>query len=54
MILVSLVDFVSKIRWEYNRTDGPLKILHTGVPLILLGRQQYQCHQGKDISYKKK
>ena len=20
----------------------------------MLGRQQYQCHQGKDISYKKK
>ena len=25
MILVTLVDFVSNIRWEYNRTDGPPK-----------------------------
>ena len=56
---MTLVDFVSKekkfnIRWEYNRTDDPLKIPYTGIPFILLGRQQYQCHQGKDINYKKK
>ena len=59
MILVTLVDVASKakkinIRWEYNRINGPLKILYTGIPFILLGRQQYQCHQGKDINYKKK
>ena len=44
MILVTLVDFVSKekkinIRWEYNRTDDPLKIPYTGIPFITLGRQ---------------
>ena len=59
MILVTLVDVASKakkinIRWEYNRIDGPLKIPYTGIPFILLGRQQCQCHQGKDINYKKK
>ena len=59
MILVTLVDFVSKenkfnIRWEYNRIDDPLKIPYTGIPFILLGRKQYQCHQGEDINYKKK
>ena len=40
--------------WEYNRIDDPLKIPYTRIPFILLGRQQYQCHQGKDINYKKK
>ena len=59
MILVTLVDFVSKekkfnIRWEYNRIDHPIKIPYTGIPFILLGRQQYQRHQGKDTNYKKK
>ena len=59
MILVTLVDFVSKekkfnIRWEYNRIDDPIKIPYTEIPFILLGRQQYQCHQGKDTNYKKK
>ena len=59
MILVTLVDFVSKekkinIRWEHNRIDDPLKIPYTGIPFILLGRQEYQCHQGKDFNYKKK
>ena len=59
MILVTLVDFASKAKkinicWEYNRIDDPLKIPYTGIPFILLGRQQYQCHQGKDINYKKK
>ena len=58
MILVTLVDVASKakkinIRWEYNRINGPLKILYTGIPFILLGRQQYQSHQGEDINYKK-
>ena len=59
MILVTLVDFLSKekkinIRWEHNRIDDPLKIPYTGIPFILLGRQEYQCHQGKDFNYKKK
>ena len=57
MILVTLVDVISKkinVRWEYNRTDDPVKIPYTGIPFVMLGRQQYQCHQGKDISYKKK
>ena len=59
MILVTLVDFVSKekkinIRWEYNRINELIKIPYTGIPFILLGRQQYQCHQGKDTNYKKK
>ena len=59
MILVTLVDFGSKektfnIRWKYNRIDDPLKIPYTGIPFILLGRQQYQCYQEKDINYKKK
>ena len=59
MILVTLVDAVSKekkfnIRWEYNWIDDPLKVPYTGIQFILLGRQQYQCHQGKDINYKKK
>ena len=45
MILVTLVDVASKakkinIRWEYNRINDPLKILYTGIPFILLGRQQ--------------
>ena len=42
------------VRWEYNRIDDPVKIPYTGIPFVMLGRQQYQCHQGKDISYKKK
>ena len=59
MILVTLVDFVSKekkinIRWEYNRIDELIKIPHTGIPFILLGRKQYQCHRGRDTNYKKK
>ena len=59
MILVTLVDFVSKekkfnIRWEYNRIGDPIKIPYTEIQFILLGRQQYQCHQGKDTNYKKK
>ena len=59
MILVTLVDFGSKektfnIRWKYNRIDDPLKIPYIEIPFILLGRQQYQCHQEKDINYKKK
>ena len=59
VILLTLIDFVSKekkinIRWEYNRIYHPLKIPYTGIPFILLGRQEYQCHQGKDISYKRK
>ena len=56
LILVTLVNFISKakIRYEYNRIDDPLKISSTGIPFILLGRQQYQCHQGKGINYKKK
>ena len=57
MILVTLVDFVSKkinIRWEYNKIDDPLKITFTEIPFIQLVRHQYQCHQGKDINYKKK
>ena len=59
MILVTLVDAVSKekkfnIRWEYNWIDDPLKVPYTGIQFILLGRRQYQCHQGKDINYKKK
>ena len=56
MILVTLVNFISKakIRYEYNRIDDPLKISSTGIPFIILGRQQYQCHQGKGINYKKK
>ena len=59
MILVTLVDFVSKekkfnICWGYNRIDDPLKIPHIGIPFIMLGRQQCQCHQGNDIYHKKK
>ena len=59
MILVTLVDFVSEekksnICWEYNRIDAPLTISYTGIPFILLGGQQDQCHQEKDINFKKK
>ena len=59
MILVTLVDFASKakkinIRWEYNRIDDPLKIPYTGIPFILLGRQQYQYHQAKILTIKRK
>ena len=43
-----------KNRWKYSRIDDPLKIPYTGIPFILLGKQQYQCHQRKDINYKKK
>ena len=42
------------IRWECNKIDDPLKITFTEIPFIQLGRHQYQCHQGKDINYKKK
>ena len=57
MILVTLVDFISKkinVCWECNRIDDPVKISYKGISFVMLGRQQYQCHQGKDISYKKK
>ena len=43
-----------KNRWKYSRIDDPLKIPYTGIPFILLGKQQYQCHQRKYINYKKK
>ena len=32
----------------------PLKIEYTGVQFILIGKQRYQCHQGKDMNQKKK
>ena len=46
--------FIPTFRWGYNRTDDPLKIPYTGISFVLLVRHQYQCHQGKDIKYKKK
>ena len=42
------------IRWEYHRDYDPLKIDYTGIPFILIGKQRYQCHQGKDMNQKKK
>ena len=41
-------------RWEYHRDDYPLKIDYTVVPFILIGKQRYQCHQGKVMNQKKK
>ena len=34
--------------------DDPLKIDYAGVPFILIGKQRYQCHQGKDMNQKTK
>ena len=42
------------VRWEYHRDDDSLKIEYTGVSFILIGKQRYQCHQGKDMNRKKK
>ena len=50
----AFIMFIPTFCWGYNRTDDPLKIPYTGIPFVLLVRHQYQCHQGKDIKYKKK
>ena len=42
------------VRWEYHRDFDPLKIDYTGVPFILIGKQWYQCHQGKDMNQEKR
>ena len=45
---------IKNVRWEYHRDDDRLKIDCTGVSFILIGKQRYQCHQGKDMNQEKK
>ena len=39
-----------KIRWEYQLVTDPAPLQFTGVLFILIGRRDYQCHQGKDFN----
>ena len=59
MILVSLKDVLSdgkapKLRWEYAAKSDLLPIPYTGSSYLFLGKQEFNCHQGKDLHLNKK
>ena len=43
-----------RLRWEYKAQNDLLPIPLTGSPYIMLGKQEYFCHQGKDYNKGKK
>ena len=45
---------IQRLRWKYNAQDDLLPISFTSSPYIMLGKQEYFCHQGKDYNIKGK
>ena len=41
---------IPKLRWRYNSKDDLLPIPFNGSPYIMLGKQEYHCHRGKDLN----
>ena len=42
------------LRWEYAAKRDLLPIPYTGSPYLFLGKQEFSCHQAKDLNLKKK
>ena len=45
---------IQRLRWKYNAKDDLLPMSFTSSPYIMLGKQEYFCHQGKDYNKGKK
>ena len=45
---------IQRLRWKYNAKDDLLQMSFTSSPYIMLGKQEYFCHQGKDYNKGKK
>ena len=59
IILDTLEEIVSneklpRLRWEYEAQHDLLPIPFTGCPYVMLGKQEYYCHQGQDFNQNKK
>ena len=59
IILDTLEEIVSneklpRLRWEYEAQNDLLPIPFTGCPYVMLGKQEYYCHQGQDFNQNKK
>ena len=57
--IVSILDVIGsnyeipKIRWEMNHKCDSFPIKFTGIPYVWLGRQDWQCDQGKEFNIQK-
>ena len=47
-------DKLPRLRWEYEAQNDLLPIPFTGCPYLMLGKQEYYCHQGQDFNQNKK
>ena len=45
---------IQRLRWKYKAQDDLLPISFTSSLYIMLGKQEYFCHQGKDYNKGKK
>ena len=59
IILDTLEEIVSdeklpRLRWQYEAQNDLLPIPFTGCPYVMLGKQEYYCHQGQDFNQNKK
>ena len=45
---------LTRLRWEHEAQNDLLPVPFTGCPYVMLGKQEYYCHQGQDFNQNKK